>query len=171
VAVGVVGGGLLASGVELVVAPSSPSGAVATAPHVAAAVPTVATPRAEPPAPVIVAPSAAPESASPKGVVVAAPAAVPSPSSGLLGREVLQIDRARAALASGDAARALRELDIYAQLEQTGVLSREARVLRVDALERLGRSAEARSLAAEYLKAFPNDAHAARLKALVGDAP
>ncbi len=71
-----------------------------------------------------------------------APAALPSPSSGLLGREVLQIDRARGALAGGDAGRALRELDIYAQLEQTGVLSREARVLRIDALERLGRSAE-----------------------------
>lgn len=79
------------------------------------------------------------------------------------------MDRARAAFAGGNATRCLAELDAFDGLAQTGVLDREARVLRIDALHQLGRNAEARALAQRYLQVYPRDAHAARLRAFVAE--
>ena len=81
------------------------------------------------------------------------------------------IDRARRALAAGNAARAIEELNAFDRAEKTGVLEREARVLRIDALVAQGQSASARRLAEQYLQLYPNDAHAARLRSLLRDAP
>jgi hypothetical protein len=116
----------------------------------------------------VVAGSAAAESSG-KPAERAPASAPPSATSGQLGREVMQMDRARAAFASGDAARSVAELDAFERLAQTGVLDREARVLRIDALRQLGRNAEARELARRYVRLYPNDAHAQRLRAFAGE--
>jgi hypothetical protein len=83
--------------------------------------------------------------------------------------EVAAVDRARASLASGAAERALEELAEYDRLRMTGTLDREARILRIDALLRVGRRQEAVELARSYLARFPRDAHAVRLRELAGE--
>lgn len=178
VAVGMVGGGILASGASAVLSPtqarsvaplatdsaqparSSPVRAPALPVVSTEAVPTVAEPAVAEPA------KAEPAGKPAEKAPVSAP---PSATSGQLGREVMQMDRARAAFTGGDAARTLAELDTFDRLAQTGVLDREARVLRIEALQRLGRNAEARGLAERYLGLYPNDAHAQRLRTFVGE--
>lgn len=83
--------------------------------------------------------------------------------------EVATIDAARRALAGGDARAALAQLEQYDARERTGTLDREAQLLRIDALLGAGQRAGAHQLAAQYLGRFPQDPHAARLRALVGD--
>jgi hypothetical protein len=82
--------------------------------------------------------------------------------------EVTAIDRARASLAAGAAARALSELAEYDRIRATGTLDREAWILRIDALVAVGRRHEAEALARSYLERFPRDAHTVRLRELSG---
>ncbi|HXK19483.1 MAG TPA: hypothetical protein VNG33_16855 [Polyangiaceae bacterium] len=169
VAVGVLGGGILAASADLALspkraparAPTEASGAVvrpATSPanDVAQHAPAPAEPAASP-----ASPGSMPTVQPGAGAVAAASAT----RSGQLGREVELIDRVRRALASGNSSLALSELDAYARVASTGVLDREARVLRIQALRDAGDVAGARKLTAQYLADFPNDAHAARLRA------
>lgn len=173
VVVGALGGGALAAGVELAVAPqgatsNAPRSTVTNAPSstivaspVAPSTKAEALPDArtvEPIAPSLVIASGAPARAA---TPVAASSAT---GSRQLGREVEVIDRVRSALASGNSALALRELDSFARMATTGVLDREARVLRIRALRDAGDAAEARKLADQYLLDFPNDAHAVRMR-------
>jgi hypothetical protein len=90
-------------------------------------------------------------------------------ADGPLTLELAHIDRARAALARGEAERALGELSAYRAIRTTGTLDREAWILRIDALLLLGKRDEARELARSYLERFPRDAHATRLGELSGD--
>jgi hypothetical protein len=172
VAVGVVGGGLLAGGAEVAFSPPREpvtqavtlvsASARTTPPQVSApvVVPQAAVVEAEP------APEPPPE-AAPARPDAAAPASSGAPGApGALGREVEVIDRARRAMAAGNWQRALRELDAFDRIESTGVLAREAQVLRIEALHRLGQVDRARQLAQQYRAAYPNDTHAARLRAL-----
>jgi outer membrane protein assembly factor BamD (BamD/ComL family) len=76
------------------------------------------------------------------------------------------IDAARRALAQGNFRGALAELDTYDRSAKPGALVREARVLRIEALQRAGETARARALAEQYLLEFPQDAHATRLRSL-----
>jgi hypothetical protein len=46
------------------------------------------------------------------------------------------------------------------------VLDREARVLRIETLYKLGSLARARALTEQYVGLYPNDAHVAQLRAL-----
>jgi hypothetical protein len=93
------------------------------------------------------------------------PSLVPSADAGL--REELRlIDSARAALAAGKPERALRELAAYGDVSVTGILDREARVLRIEALVKSGDLRQARLLADAYQAAYPNDLHARRLRDL-----
>lgn len=180
VAVGVLGGGILAGGTELAfttrTTANSVQAASSGAPHVrveapsrqpvstAADAPVVAPPESPTVAPLA---SAAPRTSSHAEAgspTVAPPAA--SGNQGQLGREVQAIDFARRALATGDFARALSELDAFERMPQTGVLEREAKVLRIETLYKLGQGSRAQALSNQYLQAFPNDAHAARLRAL-----
>jgi hypothetical protein len=93
--------------------------------------------------------------------------AAPAPRASNLGREVELIDAARAALRAGDASRALHELDAHRRVATTGILELEARVLRIEALIQTGRTQEAEKLTNDYLRTFPNDAHARRLRGLL----
>jgi hypothetical protein len=97
------------------------------------------------------------------------PPATPSADSGALAAEVERIDRARRALEAGDARRALAEIAAYQRERELGVLDREATLLAIRAHQALGDSGRARDLAQRYLTAHPNDAHAPRLRALVGE--
>jgi hypothetical protein len=96
----------------------------------------------------------------------ATPASASLPALQSLSREVAMIDGARRSLASADAAGALRQLDEYSAVMRTGTLDREAQLLRIDALTQSGQHAPALSLAERYLASYPNDPHAARLRAL-----
>lgn len=85
-----------------------------------------------------------------------------------LPREVELLDDARASLRRGAANDALGALDRYAREFPRGRLSTEAFVLRIDALTRAGRSAEAKSLAEGFLRANPGSPHAARIQKSIG---
>jgi len=89
---------------------------------------------------------------------------IPTPASGALAREVAQIDAARSALAAGDTARALAELERYERTRETPTFVREAELLRIDAFATRGERARAAELARRYLARFPNDAHAVKLR-------
>ncbi|MEZ4222902.1 MAG: tetratricopeptide repeat protein [Polyangiaceae bacterium] len=89
---------------------------------------------------------------------------VTQPGETALSREVKTLDRAKRALAAEDPQRALRTLDEYAKSSATGVLDPEAQVLRIQALRKQGRVAEARVLASEFLIKHPDSSHAARLR-------
>jgi hypothetical protein len=124
---------------------------------------------AEPAAPSALRRSKEAAPAAPRERPPSAPASATLPPAQSLSREIAMIDGARRALASGDSTAALRKLDDYAAVVRTGTLDREADVLRIDALMQSGRSGAAGVLARRYLASYPNDPHAARLRALVGE--
>jgi hypothetical protein len=82
--------------------------------------------------------------------------------------EVLLISEAHAALQAGDALPALVLLDEHARRFPAGALTEERESSRVAALCVLGRGAEARALAEQFLRVFPNSLHAARLRSSCG---
>ncbi|HYJ08960.1 MAG TPA: hypothetical protein VEX18_08120 [Polyangiaceae bacterium] len=167
VAVGVLGGGILGAGVELAFAPQRAkwSEPRSTSVRVAGSVASSAKAEAHPDATAIEPEKPSLVVASSPSAQIATPASASSASrSRQLGREVEVIDRVRRALALGNSALALSELDSFARLTTTGVLDREARVLRIRALREAGDAAGARKLADQYLLDFPNDAHAARMR-------
>jgi hypothetical protein len=171
VAVGVIGGGILAGGADLALSPKR-------APSVSAPV-VQQRPEPKPPsATTLAAPGGSVQAPNAPEVEVAgsrpstATSGVAEPAErGRLAREVRAIDRARQALASGNAARALVELDALERGAMSGVLDREAWILRIEALNMSGQKGRAKQLAARYRETFPNDAHAARLRAVEEEKP
>ena len=89
--------------------------------------------------------------------------------SGALAAEVARVDAARSALARGDTVRALAEIAAYRRERVLGVLDREAALLAIRAHSERGETARARELARRYLSEHPNDAHAPRLRELLGE--
>jgi hypothetical protein len=80
--------------------------------------------------------------------------------------EVASIDRARAAVARGDAAAAIGALDAYAARFKAPRFEPEALYLRMEALGRAGDRDGARRAAERLLAAFPNAPQSARARAL-----
>ena len=72
-----------------------------------------------------------------------------------------------AALRAGEASRALTLFDAHAALYPRGALAEERAAERVLALADLGRAAEARAAADEFLRAHPASPLAARVRARV----
>jgi hypothetical protein len=93
----------------------------------------------------------------------------PAPRETMLTEELGALDRARVALAGGDARRALDELEAYDRRFTNGRLQLEAEVLRIDALAKVGRKDAARSRAEAFLRRHPNSVLTARVRAHVGD--
>jgi TolA-binding protein len=133
-------------------------------------------------APVSAAPKSAPQVATPAPasdglpmVVPTAPAAphtraratTPREHPSALGEQVSALDSAHRALASGDAAGAIRQLDDYEARFPEGALFEEAEVLRVEALVGAGDHAAAERAGQRFLAAHPNSPHAARVRALI----
>jgi Outer membrane lipoprotein len=93
------------------------------------------------------------------------PKSVSAPS---LAEEVAAIKSAKGALASGNAAQALRELDAYKLHFPRGRLSQEASVVRIEALIGSGNQAAASAVADHFLAAHPDSPYSARVRTLVG---
>jgi TolA-binding protein len=81
--------------------------------------------------------------------------------------EVAALDRARASLAAGDAARTIDLLDGYGQAFPQGALRQEATYLRIQTLSKSGQGAAARALAARFLADHPESPHASQLQHLL----
>ena len=93
------------------------------------------------------------------------PKSVGAPS---LADEVAAIKSAKGALASGNAAQALRELDAYKQHFPHGRLAQEATVVRIEALIGSGNQTAAGTVADHFLAAHPDSPYSARVRTLVG---
>ena len=75
---------------------------------------------------------------------------------------------ARSALAAGDTARTLELLDSYESEFPAGTFSMEVSALRVEALARSGRMAEARRLGERFLQQHPHGLLASRVASTLG---
>jgi hypothetical protein len=115
--------------------------------------------------------------ASSAAAVASRPTRRPAPGAvdgSALSVEITLVQDAARALAGGDAAGALRVLDRYDRKWPHGALAEEAGALRVQALQRTDRAAEARTLARKLLEAHPHGVLAARLQRVLDgstDAP
>lgn len=97
----------------------------------------------------------------------------PRPTAGdALAREQLLLQRARSALLRHDGAAALEGLRLHAGQFPVGALIEEREALRVEALMRLQRTAEARARAADFHRRWPDSLLADMVdQALSGGAP
>jgi hypothetical protein len=127
---------------------------------------------------------AAPHSEVPRETRAAAPASAAPPEAGpataassgavdadTLAEEVKSVDRARAALARGEAAQTLLVLDDYERRFRRRGFAPEALYLRMEAYSSLGRLAEARATAERLLGSYPNSLHGARARILLSKEP
>jgi hypothetical protein len=94
------------------------------------------------------------------------PAPHPAPT---LGDELAELEAARSALTAGDPKRALALLDHYRQTTRGARLADEALVLRLDALVRAGRGAEAAALARDFVAKNPGSPLVDRARAFTAD--
>jgi hypothetical protein len=133
--------------------------------------------------PVVSAP-APPASSAPPAASDVAPAAVePSPGAGApvptphgrpgtkpndLGDQIALVDAARAALSAGAADRALELLRQYQTKYPAGSFRPEAAALRIEALAKLGRGAEARALAERFVAEHAGSPLADRVARITG---
>jgi hypothetical protein len=107
-----------------------------------------------------------------KRTVTAAPSAAAVPlDAETLAEEVKSVDGARAALAAGQAARALSLLDEYERRFDERRFAPEALYLRMEALVSLGRTAQARATAEHLLATYPNSPHGARARVVLSKNP
>jgi hypothetical protein len=107
-------------------------------------------------APLVAPAPAAPEPSPPAPVIAPPPARPvarvrPTPAAGDLGDQVAFIDSARAAMGGGASRRALEILRRYQDRYPTGIFRPEATAIKVEALMKLGREAEARALAERFV--------------------
>jgi hypothetical protein len=126
------------------------------------------------------------ESAAPAAVESDAPAAAQPPAQPLsqtagsvppntkesasqLLRESALLEQGRRALRAGDTARAWRTLQQLAAEFPAGQLVQEREALAIELLWRGGRRSEASEWIRGFVRAYPNSAHAARLKALLAE--
>jgi hypothetical protein len=84
-----------------------------------------------------------------------------------LGQEVAALDRARGALANGDAPAALRLLDRYESSFPNANLTQEATILRIEALLKQGSRRAAVDLGNSFLAEHPESSHSARVSRLL----
>ena len=94
-------------------------------------------------------------------------AAQPRPAVSAFAEQVALLDRARTALAAGDAARTRQLVDDYETRFRDGAFSQEADVLRIEAMVQQGDQASARRAGTRFLSAHPTSPHATRVRALL----
>jgi hypothetical protein len=159
VAGGVVAGALAVYGGAQVLAPAKP------APVIAVQAPRPLPAKNAPETIVLPAP-AEPAPAEPKTATPVEPQERPADTLPL---ELAALDKARRALASGDAALALARLDEYNKTFPKPRLKAEATVLRIEALAKSGSMPAATRLGREFLKRNPNGPYARRVTSLIGE--
>jgi len=103
------------------------------------------------PAPPAPAPSPPAEAEVPARTLAPGPRHRATPVAGALGDEIGFVDSARAALSAGASRRALEILRRYQEKYPTGSFRPEATAIKVEALMKLGRDAEARALAQRFV--------------------
>lgn len=118
------------------------------------------TPNALPDAPVMRGAAATPSARH----VGDGPRAAAAPLDDALARETLLVDDARRAVAQGEPSRALALLDEHDREFPAGVFLLDADVLRIEALERAGRTAEAERLGQRFLARHPDGSYARRAR-------
>jgi outer membrane protein assembly factor BamD (BamD/ComL family) len=96
---------------------------------------------------------------------------VTPPAASSLAQQVAAVDRARAALDTGDAVRARHLVDSYEAEYPSGAFTQEAEVVRIEALVREGNRAEAERVGKRFLSAYPKTPHAVRVRALLSYDP
>ena len=82
--------------------------------------------------------------------------------------EIALVDAARSAVATGADDRALVLLNRYDSSYRAGTFRPEATALRIEALDHLGRTAQARTLAQRFLAAYPESPLADRVARVTG---
>lgn len=87
--------------------------------------------------------------------------------SASLSEQVAAMDRARAALDSGDTKSAIALVDAYEARFSDGAFRQEAELVRVEALSKSGEHAKAAAAGKQFLQAYPKSPHAARVRALL----
>jgi TolA-binding protein len=97
------------------------------------------------------------------------PSSVRAASSSHLSAEISLIDAAKRALAGGDTAEAIRQLDAYRSAFPRGTLAAEATALRIEVLARAGRREEARALLDELKASHPDSPLLESLAQIVGE--
>ncbi len=90
-------------------------------------------------------------------------------SASQLLRESALLEQGRRALRAGDTAGAWRTLQQLAAEFPAGQLVQEREALAIELLWRGGRRSEASERIRRFVRAYPNSAHAARLKALLAE--
>ncbi len=145
---------LVAGGASLFSARTGAPPAPASAPSTVVSI--ASPPRAVPPSVVeSPGPELAPSAERPSPPVKALATTPPS--------EAALLEQARAALKSGDSARALQRASEHAHRYPRGILIQEREVLAIQALRRLGRDAEADRRADAFAKAYPGSAFQRKL--------
>jgi hypothetical protein len=137
---------------------------------------TTVVPPNQPRRPALAPPVTAPAAAEPVRSAAATPAhptrtaapAKPLSPAEALRVELGQLDAARSKLAAGRSEEALAVLDAYDRSAPRGMLKLEAEVLRIDALSRSGRTAQAQSRARAFLERHPKSVLAARVRRIAG---
>jgi hypothetical protein len=116
--------------------------------------------------PVVVAPSSAREVPT-----AAYPASISDPPPtrprAKVAEQIASLDRARAALAGGNAARAIALVDEHEAAYPGGALAQEAMVLRIEALVKLGRRSEAQELGRAFIGAHSLSPHVATVRQII----
>ncbi|RYZ01979.1 MAG: hypothetical protein EOO73_33590 [Myxococcales bacterium] len=136
---------------------SVPAPLPAATAHVSAPPPLV-----EPPAPLVPA-TPSRESIAPEPPSAAKPT-LPTKPAATVPSEADLLEQARAALKSGDSARALARATEHARRYPRGVLVQEREVLAIQALRGLGRQADAERRAEAFAKAYPGSAFQRKLQ-------
>jgi hypothetical protein len=126
-------------------------------------------PRSVDSTPPAIAPPAMP---APRATPTPTPAPVPRiparvSDDDMLAEELPYIDRARRSLAEGEPADAILALNTYELHFTHPRLAEEAQVLRIEALMRLGKTDQARSVADSFLRADPASPYAKRVQSLL----
>ena len=85
--------------------------------------------------------------------------------------QIALVDAARAAVSSGAGGRALEILRLYQEKYPGGSFRPEAAALKIEALARLGRTAEARALAERFVAEHAGSPLAKRVARVTGLAP
>jgi TolA-binding protein len=147
------------------VAPQRPTTPVATAAISASADPPIAAVSVH-----VAAPSAP---TSPPVATVEAPplesATAPKPEARTLVLEIAALDRVKRALVAGNMTSALEELNNYERDFPRGVMSPEAKAMRIEALARGGKKAEARAMLAAFRARHPDSPLLESLSRVVGE--
>jgi len=104
-----------------------------------------------------------PKSPSPQGPK---PLPIAPPASDLTA-QAKALDEARAALASGDATRAVGDIEAFHRSFPSSPLAEEADIVRLQALEQAG-SKDASRLAKEFLEKYPSSPYAGRASKIAG---